>query len=312
LSEKVIVTRNLSKTYYSKGRAIHAVQDLNLVVDEGEIFGLLGPNGAGKTTTIHMLLGLTTITGGEAHVLGYDVKRQSREIRRYTGLIPERAGFYWDLSAFQNLKYFAELSDIPRNVLLKRIDWALEFVGLSKWRNMPVKTFSRGMVQRLVLAQVLVKQPKIIFMDEPTTGLDPRASRMFRELIKRINREFKVTILVSSHLLHEVKRICSRVGFMNRGRLVKIGNVDDLLKSIKLKILAEFDSLDENLVSEIESLRGVEVLGVRGNAVLLAANDDVRLEISRIAFNYGRMIRTLKLIKPTLEELFLSLTGGVS
>ncbi len=305
---KAIVAKDLTKIYRVRGRRIIAVNKLNLKILEGEIFGLLGPNGAGKTTTINLLLGLTSPTSGEAYVFGFDIVRDSVKIRELAGLVPEKAGFYGSLTAYQNLKYFAELSGMPSSELDERIEWALKFVDLSGWRDVPVKAFSRGMVQRLALARVLVRRPRIIFLDEPTAGLDPKASRKYRLLIKKLNRDYGVTIVISSHMLHEVRRICHRIGFMKKGKIISTGRVEELLKKLKLRILIEVDQLSSEILNEIKSLNGVLGIDkVRGNKVYLTASRDLRLEISKILIQRGVLIKTLKIVHPTLDELFMQL-----
>ncbi|MCS7365497.1 MAG: hypothetical protein NDF54_08685 [archaeon GB-1867-035] len=166
------------------------------------------------------------------------------------------------------------------------------------------------MVQRLALVQVLIKQPKVIFLDEPTAGLDPRGSMMYRRLVKRLNKEYNVTILLSSHLLPEVRKVCHKVGFLRNGRIVRVGEIDELLKNIKFKIVVELDKLDKEILEEVEGISGVEVVKVKGNRFYLTADNDVRLEISKIVFKHGRLIKTLRVLRPTLEEIFFSIMGG--
>lgn len=208
--QPIIQTHNLTK-YYGQ---IKAVDHLNLTVYEGEIFGFLGPNGAGKTTTLLMLMGLTVPTSGTATVGGYDIIKDSRNVRRIAGLLPEGAGFYEDLTARQNLKYIAKLNDIPRIEAEKRVKELLEAVGLAKWADTKVEKFSRGMKQRLGIAMVLIKKPKIAFFDEPTIGLDPQGTKEIRDTLINLNKEHGLTVVLSSHLLYEVQQTCQKVGII--------------------------------------------------------------------------------------------------
>ena len=224
--EAIIRTEGLTKIYRVNGREVKAVDNLNLTVYEGELFGYLGPNGSGKTTTILMLLGLINPSRGRGWVANYDITKESKKIRTIAGYIPERYSFYEDLSAYRNLKFFGKLNGISDSEIDDRIKWALELVELHDWINSPVKTFSRGMKQRLALANVLIKKPKVIFLDEPTAGLDPHARAKFRELIKRLNEELGLTVFLSSHMLHEVRQICNRIGFLMNGKLIAIDTID--------------------------------------------------------------------------------------
>lgn len=305
----IIETKNLTKIYHVDGREIRAVDNLNLTVYEGELFGYLGPNGSGKTTTILMLLGLIQPTSGEGKVAGYDIIRESKMIRRVAGYIPERYSFYEDLSAYENLEYFAKLNNIPKNEVEERIKWALEIVELSKWINAPVKTFSRGMKQRLALANVLIRKPKIIFLDEPTAGLDPHATAKFRSLIKKLNNEFNITIFLSSHMLHEVRQICNKIGFLKDGRLIAIDTIDGFMNKMGIKVILEATNINHKIIKSIESLNDVnKVLKVNDKLVIYARND-VRLDISKIVTGLGEYILTLKIEPPTLEEVFFIVYG---
>ena len=220
----IVETADLTKAY---GDFI-AVNQLSLHVEEGEIYGFLGPNGAGKTTTILMLLGLTEPTSGSARVAGYDATRESLKVRRITGYLPENIGFYEDMTARQNLKYTARLNGVPDREAATRIEGLLSSVGLADVADNRVQTFSRGMKQRLGFADVLVKEPKVVFLDEPTLGLDPEGVNQVLDMIVGMSRDQHITIVLSSHLLHQVQRICHRVGILSRGRLVAEGPIDRL------------------------------------------------------------------------------------
>ena len=222
----VIETNGLTRKY---GR-LTAVDSLSFQVHEGDIFGFLGPNGAGKTTTLLMLLGLTEPTGGTARVLGFDPVRQPLQVKRQVGYLPENVGFYDDLTAGENLEYVAALNQLPANLARRTIASALEKVGLADVGDKLVGQFSRGMRQRLGLAEMLLKEPKLVFLDEPTLGLDPDGINRILELIVSLSRDRCITVVLSSHLLDQVQRTCNRIGIMIKGRMVATGSIEELAR----------------------------------------------------------------------------------
>lgn len=222
----IIEASHLTKAY--DGHV--AVNDLSFQIREGEIFGFLGPNGAGKSTTLLMLLGLTQPTGGTASVLGFDPVRQATEVKRTVGFLPENVGFYGDLNAEETLRYVADLNGLHHHRISARISELLELVGLEKDARKKLAAFSRGMKQRLGIAEVLIKDPKIIFFDEPTLGLDPDGAIKLIALIQSLNRERQITVLLSSHHLHQVQKISHRVGIMINGKLVALGTINELAR----------------------------------------------------------------------------------
>ena len=224
--EKIIETVTLTKRYSHQT----AVDSLSFYVKDGEIFGFLGPNGAGKTTTLLMLLGLTQPSGGSAMVCGLDPMRKARDIKRVVGYLPENVGFYGDLDAVQSLELVASLNGMRKNRIADKIDELLELVGLRQDARKKVGAFSRGMKQRLGIAEVLIKDPKILFLDEPTIGLDPDGALRSMNLIGSLNRDRKITVLLSSHNLHHVQRISHRVGIMIQGKMVAEGSIESLAK----------------------------------------------------------------------------------
>ena len=236
----IIETQDLTKMY--NGQA--AVDQLSFQLMEGEVLGFLGPNGAGKTTTLMMLMGLTEPTSGNARVLGVNPSRNPIQVKAQIGYLQENMGFYNDLNAMQTLLFIAELNRIPSDVAENRIEEALKTVGLYDEAKKKVSAFSRGMRQRLGIAELLIKEPKIAFLDEPTLGLDPDATNWMMELIERLCHEKKMSVLLSSHLLHLVQRICHRVGIMIKGRLVACGPMDQLAKE-KLGVGQEAYTLEE-------------------------------------------------------------------
>jgi len=224
--EKKIVIRmeGLTKRYGTQT----AVDRLSLDVAEGEIFGFLGPNGAGKTTTMLMLLGLTEPTAGMVRVCGFDPARDPLKVKEIIGYLPENVGFYEDMDARQNLLYIARLNRIPDQVSSVRIDRLLKEVDLAKEADKPVGSYSKGMKQRLGIAEVLIKEPRVVFLDEPTIGLDPDGTNRMLDMINALSRERQMTIFFSSHLLDQVQRISDRIGIMIRGKLVAAGPLAEL------------------------------------------------------------------------------------
>jgi ABC-2 type transport system ATP-binding protein len=239
-TEAIIETEGLTKVYNGE----MAVDHLSFRVMEGEVFGFLGPNGAGKTTALLMLLGLTEPTSGRAEVLGIDPTRHPIRVKGMIGYLPENTGFYGDLDARQTLRFVADLNGLSRGVADGRIEEALRTVGLLEESRKKVGAYSRGMRQRLGIAELLIKEPKVAFLDEPTLGLDPDATNRMMELIERLCREKRMTVLLSSHMLHLVQRICHRVGIMIRGKLVAEGSMDRLAKE-KLGVGTEKYTLEE-------------------------------------------------------------------
>ena len=225
-ADPVISTEELTKTY----RGQVAVDHLTFAVQEGQIFGFLGPNGAGKTTTLLMLLGLTEPTSGRLQVMGLDPTREPIKVKSRVGYLQENMGFYPDLNAPQMLRFVAELNGRAGREAEERIGSALEAVGLADESKKKIGAFSRGMRQRLGIAELLIKDSRVAFLDEPTLGLDPEATQRIMELIQNLARKQRMTILLSSHQLHQVQKVCDRVGIMIKGRMVANGPLDQLAR----------------------------------------------------------------------------------
>jgi ABC-2 type transport system ATP-binding protein len=238
--QSIIEMKDLSKVYNHH----KAVDQVSFHIEEGEVFGFLGPNGAGKTTTLLMLMGLTRPTGGWARVCGLDPVRQAKEVKAQVGYLPENVGFYGDLDAVQCLEYIADLNGLVRSEAGDKIRDVLEVVGLKETMGKKVGTFSRGMRQRLGVAEVLLKDPKVMFLDEPTLGLDPDGAIRLMDLIQSLNQERKMTVLLSSHNLYQVQKISHRVGIMIGGKMVAEGSIEALGKE-KLGVEGEAYSLEE-------------------------------------------------------------------
>ena len=304
-----VQARDLRKAY---GR-VQAVDGLTLAIQEGEIYGLLGPNGSGKTTTILILLGLTEPSGGQVQVAGFNPTREALKVKRIVGYLPENVGFYEDLTARENLRYIARLNGIPDRDSKKRIQEVLEQVGLSEVADRPVGTYSRGMRQRLGIADVLIKQPKLAILDEPTTGIDPEGASQLLDMIVRMRDERGMTILLSSHLLHQVQRVCDRVGIMHRGRLVTEGTVDELGAASSgegLELEAQVRGVRPELVEALMALDGVREVETDGDRLHITCERDVRAQIARVVVEQGAELLELRRRAFTLEEIYLRYFQG--
>ena len=218
---------------------IKAVDDLNLEVFEGETFGLLGPNGAGKTSTIRLLNGIIKPTKGSAEVLDYDIIKDEHKVKRVTGLLAESPGLYEKLSAYEFLEFMGSLYDVPKDILPKRIDDLLKLFNLFDRRDFLLEGFSRGMKQKVLIAAAMIHDPPILFFDEPTSTLDPRAALMVKDLIKTLSESANKTIFISSHILPIVEELCDRIGIIHQGKLVAVGTVKEILAQAQKSTLEE-------------------------------------------------------------------------
>jgi len=236
--EIVIRTDKLSK-HYGKGRVIKAVDALDLEVYEGETFGLLGPNGAGKTTTVRLLNGIIKPTRGTATVKGYDIVKQENEVKRVTGLLAESPGLYEKLSAAEFLEFMGALYDVPSDILTERIEELLKLFDLQDRRDYLLEGYSRGMKQKVLIAAAMIHDPPILFFDEPTSMLDPRAALMVKDLINGLADRAGKTIFICSHILPIVEELCDRIGIIDRGKLIAVGTIEDILTQTDTKTLEQ-------------------------------------------------------------------------
>ncbi|MFB6291557.1 MAG: ABC transporter ATP-binding protein [Candidatus Bipolaricaulia bacterium] len=303
--DPVVKTTNLTKEY--DGTPV--VKDLNLEVEEGEIFGFLGPNGAGKSTSILMILGLTEPTSGEATVAGYDATREPLEVKRRTGYLPENVGFYDNMSARENLRYITRLNGIPDKNAEGKIERALEMVGLSDAIDQRAGTFSRGMKQRLGIADVLVKEPKVVFLDEPTLGIDPEGASEILDLIVDMAEREGITVVLSSHLLEQVQRICDRVGIMSDGKLVASGTLAGLGEEVVSEggnlLHLGVSEVNEGLEEDLREIEGVEELTREEDGFRLRSKKDVSEEVARVVYESGAVPTQMRSKDFTLEELYM-------
>lgn len=303
--EPVIELKGLTKTY---GEHV-AVNRLDLTIGRGEVFGLLGPNGAGKTTTILMLLGLTEPSGGSARVLGLDPTRSPLQIKRRVGYMPDDIGFYDDRTAVDNLVYTARLNRIPPAEAVRRARELLDRVGLADAADKRVGAFSRGMRQRLGLADVLIKRPEIIILDEPTLGIDPEGVRELLELITRLSREDRITVLLSSHHLHQVQQVCDRVGLFVRGRLIACGDIETLSRTLDedgtVTVELELEDWPDGLEEKLSELEGVLSVNRGGDGkAAVVCQSDLTADIAKTAVDSGGRLTAINRRKYGLDDIY--------
>ena len=300
MSEPVIRAEQLTKVY---GKAV-AVDHLDLTIPPGEVFGLLGPNGAGKTTTILMLLGLTEPTSGAATVAGFDPLRQPLEVKRRVGYLPDQVGFYDNLTGNENLRYTAKLCGLRGKEVDDRIAAAARRVKLDYAMNKPVRAYSRGMRQRLGIAEILMKGASIAILDEPTGGLDPQATREFLELIRSLKHD-GMTILLSSHLLEMVQSICDRVALFNRGKIGLMGRVDELMSNVLGgSHVVRVEASGAGLAEAIAKVPGVARVTNEGGQLRVEASGDMRGDIARAVVAAGGDLKMIDAGHASLEDVY--------
>jgi ABC-2 type transport system ATP-binding protein len=310
----LIVTRRLSKKY---GDLI-AVSNLDLDVDAGEIFGLLGQNGAGKTTTILMLLGLTEPTAGTARVVGLDPARNPLAVKRRVGYLPDNVGFYDGMTGRENLRYTARLNGLYGPTAELRMDEVLEQVGMTSRADSRVDTYSRGMLQRLGIADALLKDPSVLILDEPTTAIDPIGVAEILDLLRRLVRERGLAVLLSSHLLAQVQSVCDRVGIFAAGRLIGVGTVPELAGRFgedAARIEVGFEGADDaatativDRLGAIDGVSGVHAPTRHGEPFVVDAPNDAaigaRESILATAARDGLRLSSIREIPPSLDDIY--------
>lgn len=312
MGDPVITLSGLTKRY---GELV-AVDHLSLTIRRGEIFGLLGPNGAGKSTTILMMLGMTEPSEGTASVCGVDPTRQPILVKRKVGYLADDVGFYEDMNAIENLMFTARLNRIPDKEGLAEAERLLEQVGLTEAKHKKVGTYSRGMRQRLGLADVLIKQPEVIILDEPTLGLDPEGVKELMQLIRRLSRQEGMTVLLSSHQLHQVQEVCDRVGLFVKGKLLAQGDVDSLANQLfpdeKVEIRFRLSAAPDPLMQKIRELE--ETIELRhdreADEWVMKSHADVSPEIAELAVGHQVRLLSLQQKQYGLDEIYLRYFEG--
>jgi ABC-2 type transport system ATP-binding protein len=299
-----------------KEKQVVAVDDISFAVEEGELFGLLGPNGAGKTTSVKMLTTLLIPTAGTARVLGYDVVKEAQEIRPRIGFIfgGER-GLYWRLSGLDNLRYFASLYHVEPDVSGKRIPYLLELVGLKDRGEEKVEGYSRGMKQRLHIARTLLHDPEVLFLDEPTMGLDPVGARELRQVIRNL-QEQKKTILLTTHYMFEADALCERIAVIDHGRIVALDTPEGLKDHVRDLSVIEFEvfGISEERLADLRALPFVDAVNLENRdqrQVLLAHTPRGSEAVQEILATLdGLRVGKVVVREPTLEDAYVRLVGG--
>ncbi len=301
MTGNVIEARGLLKVY----GAARAVDAIDLDIRRGEIFGLLGPNGAGKTTTILMMLGLTETSGGSVSVLGFNPVREPLQVKRRVGYLPDAVGFYDHLTARENLAYTARLLDIPRRDANARIMEAMQSVALADVIDKRVATFSRGMRQRLGIAEIVMKKAEVAILDEPTSGLDPHATHELLEMIRGLKRA-GVAVLLSSHLLDRVQSICDRVALFNKGRIALMGTVVELANQVLgAGHPLQIEATGIDVEAAVRGIDGVQQIAADGeNVWKVVADRDVRAAVAQRIVSGGGSLTRLAQLEPSLEEVY--------
>ncbi len=303
----VIRTEGLCKTFYTGflWKKIPAVVDLNLTVQENEIFGFLGPNGAGKTTTIKLLMGLIYPTSGKAWVLGRDYKEV--DIRKEIGFLPEAPYFYEYLTGGEFLNFYGQLFRLTKMERKRRIEELLELVGLTEAKDLQLRKYSKGMIQRLGIAQALINDPRLVIFDEPVSGLDPLGRKEIRDVLLRLKDEGK-TVFFSTHIIPDVEMICDRVGILNKGKIVAVGKIDELIGTGTKFTEITITGLNREGLEELEKLelRTKQL----GDMVLVTAEGEEKVDraVDLIKSRGGRLISLIP-HKETLEEIFIKEMG---
>ena len=292
-----------------------AVDTVSFEVKKGEVFGLLGPNGAGKSTTLRILSTLAKPTKGTASIGGYDIVKQDTEVRKLIGIVSEKMIMYDRLTARENLWFFGSLFEIPGDLLTQRIDELLDLVQLTKWKNSLVGTFSTGMRQRMNVVRALLNMPQVLFLDEPTLGLDPQSSVEIREFVKKLNRERGTTIIVTTHTMVDADLLCDRIAIIDHGKVVALDTSANLKKLIsggdKTVISLNIANLDAGLLGIIRTLDCVQSVSQDNFTTirLIARGDDAFDNVIDGVRRNGGKIASIESLQPTLEDVFLHLTG---
>jgi len=306
----MIETKNLTKNYGN----LTAVDDLSLTIQDGDIFGFIGPNGAGKTTTMRILVTLLEPTRGRAFINGLDVTKKGKQVRRMVGYMPDFMGVYDDLKVFEYLEFFAAAFGIERKKRKSIVEGVLELTDLQSKRSAAVDSLSRGMQQRLGLARVLIHDPKVLVLDEPASGLDPRARIEIRELLRELKRMGK-TIMISSHILSELEEICDHVGIIEHGRLVFSGTMEEIRprlgiqSKVQVRVASHQDKAVE-LLSALPQIRQVQAIGDHITVTFHDGQDGDGI-IARTLVNADLDIVSIQPERLKLDDAFLQLTKGV-
>jgi ABC-2 type transport system ATP-binding protein len=308
MSEEVIKAAGLTKVF---NKSLVAVDHIDFSVNQGEIFGFLGPNGAGKTTTINMLITILKPTEGKASILGYDIAKQNSEVRHSIGVVPQDYTADEDLTGYENVLLCADLYGISREISKKRAADLLELVELTAFKDKKVQTYSGGMRRRLELACGLINRPKVLFLDEPTLGLDVQTRAATWNYIKTLKKEFGMTLFMTTHYLEEADALCDRIAIIDHGRIIVVGTPTDLKDSLGGDIITVAIKKDVDITELVEKIEHVkEVKKENGAYMIKSENGEVTAPLIIEALRReGHVVTRLSLTKPTLNEVYLQYTG---
>ena len=302
--ENIIQTSHLTKRYGAK----IAVNDLNLSIRKGEVFGLLGPNGAGKTTTILMLLGLTEPTAGRATIAGCDCTRNPLEVKSIVGYLPDNVGFYTDMTGRQNLRFTGRLNGLGGQELEDRIDALLERVGMTEAADKKTGTYSKGMRQRLGIADVLIKDPQVIIMDEPTLGIDPEGMRELLNIIRDLSVKDGRTVLISSHQLQQIQQVCDRVGIYVEGTLVACGTLAELEAHIQKNgtylLEVDVEPCDDQILGMLAGQDGILGIAKEVRRFMITSKKDIRPQLTKFLGEHDYTVMHLHQRGGDLDEIY--------
>jgi ABC-2 type transport system ATP-binding protein len=311
VNESIIQVNELRKEF---GKFV-AVDNISFEVKKGEIFGLLGPNGAGKSTTLRMLSTLARPTSGTATIGGFDIVKNDNDVRKLIGIVSEKMILYNRLTAKENLWFFGSLFNIPKDVLTKRIDDLLEFVGLTKFKNAQVGTFSTGMRQKMNVIRALLNTPQVLYLDEPTLGLDPQSSVEIREYVRKLNKENGTTVIITTHMMVDADLMCERIAIVDHGKIVSLDTSANLKKQISgadtTVIKLGIANLTSDLVRTIKDLSCADSVTQEDDThlkLLVHGEEAFDSVIDVVRANNGK-INSMENLQPTLEDVFLHITG---
>lgn len=306
----ILEVHNLVKNYGS----FNAVKGISFEIQEGEIFSLLGPNGAGKTTTISMLSTLYTPTSGDATICGFSVTKDPMAVKKCIGVVPQDLALYEDLTARENLNFWGQMYGLSGKTLKTRVDEVLEQIGLIDKAKLKIKTYSGGMKRRVNIGVGLLHQPKLLFMDEPTVGIDPQSRRAILDSVKDLNQN-GMTVLYTTHYMEEAEELSNRVGIIDHGDLIAIGTQDELNRSVgetdTLILHVGEEANPETLAVEVRKVKGVIKADVTDHevSIITPSAEELLAPVVTHANNLGIKIRSIDIREPNLETVFLSLTG---
>ena len=310
--ESIIRIDHLTKTFHERKRTVTAVNDISFTINRGEIFGLLGPNGAGKSTLIRLLTTLLKPTSGTACVGTYDLFKNPEKIREIIGVCAQNSTLDIELTAYDNLEFYGNLENVPYTILDARIWELLEMTELTDRAHMKVQTFSGGMRRKLEIVRAFIHHPLILFLDEPTIGLDPESRREVWQQIEKLNTE-KTTIILTTHYMDEAEKLCNRIAFVDKGRLIALDDMENLKRLLPEGDLIEigFDRIDDGMISAIRDNTRINSIEVKQQKLIISAKNgsSVLPEIIAIFERFSHELRSISIHSPSLEDVFIYLTG---